>query len=118
MQYTFVLCPAHHRTPKEAKQGIFPETVINPSAVDELREIAENAIPADCTELVVYVTGLTPAMLAVVAVCVDRGISLTAMHYNPEGGYYPQQVTYYVTCLWCGNRRSPRGNYCPVCGGN
>jgi hypothetical protein len=38
-------------------------------------------------------------MLAVGQVCIARGISLTAMHYDRESGqYYPQKITQYHTC--------------------
>lgn len=118
MKYTMALCASRHPMPEVANRAIFPEAV-NPVEVDTLRKMAENAIPADCTELTVYVTGLTAAMLAVVDVCEARAIDLTAMHYDREtGNYYPQQVMWFVTCPWCGTRHAARGNYCPVCGGN
>lgn len=89
--YECGLCEGRHAIP--VKDYIFPGT-LNPLDYAGMREMAENAIPADCTRLVVYVTGLTCAMLAVVSVCVERGISLTAMHYDRESGkYLPQVVT-------------------------
>lgn len=43
--------------------------------------------------LVLYVTGLTVATVAVINVCLHVGISLTLMHFNKEtGDYYPQDV--------------------------
>lgn len=43
--------------------------------------------------LVLYVTGLTVATVAVINVCIRVGISLTLMHYNRDtGSYYPQDV--------------------------
>ena len=43
--------------------------------------------------LTVYVTGLTAAMLAVVGVAAQRGLSLTAMHFDRDSGeYLPQTV--------------------------
>ena len=46
--------------------------------------------------LVLYVTGLTVATVAVVNVCIRVGISLTLMHYDQStGDYYPQGVMTY-----------------------
>ena len=46
--------------------------------------------------LVLYVTGLTVATVAVINVCIRVGISLTLMHYDQStGDYYPQGV---MTC--------------------
>lgn len=43
--------------------------------------------------LVLYVTGLTVATVAVINVCLHVGISLTLMHFNQaNGNYYPQGV--------------------------
>lgn len=43
--------------------------------------------------LVIYVTGLTVALVAVINVCLRVGISLTLMHFNrATGDYYPQGV--------------------------
>lgn len=43
--------------------------------------------------LVLYITGLTVATVAVINVCIRVGISLTLMHFNQETwGYYPQKV--------------------------
>lgn len=44
-------------------------------------------------DLVLYVTGLSVALVAVINVCMRVGISLTLMHFNKENGdYYPQDV--------------------------
>lgn len=46
--------------------------------------------------LVLYVTGLTVATVAVINVCIRVGISLTLMHFNQANGdYYSQEV---MTC--------------------
>lgn len=43
--------------------------------------------------LVIYVTGLTVALVAVINACLRVGISVTLMHFNREtGDYYPQDV--------------------------
>lgn len=43
--------------------------------------------------LVLYVTGLSVALVSVINVCMRVGISLTLMHFNrATGDYYPQGV--------------------------
>lgn len=43
--------------------------------------------------LVLYVTGLSVALVSIINVCLHVGISLTLMHFNKENGdYYPQEV--------------------------
>jgi len=118
MEYTFELCKGRHETP--ATSAIFAET-LNPLDVEGMYNMADAAIPADCTDLDVYVTGLSVALLAVVNVCMDRGISMTALHYDRESGaYYPQIVTQFTTCPFCKGRLpgTPyyHATYCPHCG--
>ncbi len=44
-------------------------------------------------ELVVYVTGLTAALAAVIAACAAWGVPLTLMHHDREtGDYRPQTI--------------------------
>lgn len=44
-------------------------------------------------ELVVYVTGLTAALAAVISACAAWGVQLTLMHYDREmGDYRPQPI--------------------------
>lgn len=41
----------------------------------------------------VYITGFTPALLALVKVCKQRGVGLTAYNYDREGRkFWPQEV--------------------------
>ncbi len=47
----------------------------------------------DIAEVHCYVTGLTSAVVALIKVCRDEGISLTLLHYDRESGeYLPQKV--------------------------
>lgn len=93
MKYTFQLCAGRHPIPGNPP-AIFPMTV-DPTDTIALRDCADSCIPYDATEIVVYVTGLTPAMLAVVRVCDNRGIGLVAMHYNRNTETY-----FYQRVLW------------------
>ena len=47
------------------------------------------------TPLVVYVTGLSAALAAVIKVCAECGVPLILMHYDRESGdYKPQRIFY------------------------
>lgn len=85
MKYTFGLCAGRHDCP--VTDYIFP-TELNSVKAYELISQARKAIPADATLLEVYVTGFTPAMLAVAHVCFCRGITLVAFNYDRESGEY------------------------------
>ena len=118
MKYVYELCKGRHQTPAPA--AIFPGE-LNPLDVQGMYTAADAAIPDDCTELTLYVTGLSVALLAVVQVANDRGITLTAMHFDRESGqYYPQHVTRFITCSFCGGRVPGtaywHSQYCPHCG--
>jgi len=115
MKYEFTLCAGRHETP--ASQAIFEE-IADPTDFEGMINRANEVIPADADELVVYVTGLTPAMLAVTKLCWLNGISLTAMHYDRETGkYLPQQVLKFETCSSCGRRYPAFLSACPACWG-
>lgn len=51
--------------------------------------------------LVVYVTGLTACVAAVIRGCVYRGIELTLMHYDRTTGDYLPQVVVGNMGNWC-----------------
>lgn len=116
MEYTMALCESRHPIPG-VERAIFPNTITDPTDLGSLMEIAASAIPSDCTELTVYVTGLTVAMLAVVRLCLFREISLTAMHYDRENGtYYQQDIVRFDDCPFCGGRINAFNYACPHCG--
>ena len=113
--YIFALCAGRHPIPGDP-DAIFPETV-DPLDLDGMFETAQRAIPVDCTDLKVYVTGLTVAMLTVVQVCLARGISLTALHFDRTSGeYYAQRVVQFDRCPFCGAPMLSSDQHCPQCG--
>lgn len=114
---TMVFCLFSGRHPIPGNPPpIFPND-INPMDFDALHAAANAAIPAECTEVSVYVTGLTPGMLAVVEVCFQRGITLKAMHYDKETGEYRSQFPLvYDHCPYCGSSISRFDRCCPNCG--
>ena len=112
--YTFALCAGRHPIPGNP-DAIFPETV-NPLDLDGMFETAQRAIPEDCTDLTLYVTGLTVAMLTVVQVCLNRGVSLTALHFDRTSGmYYAQRMLRFDRCPFCGAPMLPSDLHCPHC---
>lgn len=89
-RYAFGVCAGRHEMP--VQEFVFGETV-DPTRPVKLYNTAYDKIPEDAEHIDLYVTGLTPATLAIVAVCANRGISLTAYNYNRETGkYMPQEV--------------------------
>lgn len=114
---TFCLFSGRHPIPGNPP-AIFPEG-IDPMDFDALHAAAQAAIPEDCTAITVYVTGLTPAMLAVVEVCFQRGITLEALNFDRETGEYRSQFpVVFDRCPFCGGRKSRFADYCGRCGGN
>lgn len=112
------LCEGRHELPSALKEYIF-KGEINPlnitylenKAFDRLWSIAYRngwvvtdpawneydeeplLIDADKFHINLYVTGLTVALVAVLNVCRNEGISVTLMHFDRESGeYYPQEV--------------------------
>lgn len=115
MEKVFCLFAGRHPIPGDPP-AIFPEG-IDPMDFDALHAAANAAIPADCTFIRVYVTGLTPAMLAVVEVCFQRGITLEAAHYNRDTGkYQPQFPLVFDHCPFCGAPMRRFDYCCPRCG--
>ena len=80
---------AHYRA---GETGYFP-TAKYAQAVEAMGRFPRAAFLSTVEDLVLYVTGLTVATVAVINVCIRVGISLTLMHFNQAtGGYYPQEV--------------------------
>ena len=94
MKLKMCVCQNRHKFPVELDGAIFPQNVEDIFDFGQLYATASEAIPQSCGYLVLYITGLTPCVLAVAAVCHDRGISLDCRHYNREDGKY------YTQSLW------------------
>ena len=64
--------------------------------ITDLEEMSDQCHMAlqDCNELVLFVTGLTPALVSVVNYCTYNHIKLTLMHWNKNTGTYFQQKVY------------------------
>lgn len=115
MEKVFCLFAGRHQIPGNPP-AIFKDG-IDPMDFYALYKTADAAIPADCTFIRVYVTGLTTAMLAVVNVCFQRGITLEAAHYNRDTGKYQAQFpVVFDHCPFCGSPMRKSDFYCPNCG--
>ena len=64
--------------------------------ITDLQEMSDQVHESlqDCKELVLFVTGLTPALVSVVNYCTYNQIPLTLMHYNKVDNNYFKQVVY------------------------
>lgn len=84
-KYEFGLCAGRHACPVD--QYLYPNELTTLDT-DTLVKHAHEAIPEDATLLKVYVTGFTPAMLAVVRACFERRITLVAYNYDRNTNKY------------------------------
>ena len=87
------LCKGRHDMPPEVQGAIF-DCALHPLDPDKLlKEVIqyEKLENIDC--LILYVTGLTVALVAVMNACKMLGVRIMLMHYNKDTGkYYPQEV--------------------------
>lgn len=114
------LCAGRHVIPDATDGSIF-EGEINPldpsglmdKAIDILNPLFEDVsstcmvnrqtdytdIPFVCKEgrLILFVTGLSVALVAVINACNSINLDLQLMHYDRESGqYYPQKVVHQI----------------------
>lgn len=88
----YTLCVGRHKTP--CNDFIFGK-VDNPIAFGKLERTAREKLDRACTRqevIVVYVTGLTPALIAVLNVACHRYKRIVLMHYNKEDSSYRSQL--------------------------
>ena len=90
------LCESRHQMPDEVEGSIFPQS-IDPTDLLKIRATCkrslDTALMGGIKHLVVYVTGLTVALMEVVNYCHRNNINLVLMHFNRQTGeYYPQDV--------------------------
>lgn len=115
--FTAQLCAGRHEIPGNPR-AIFPGEIPDPMDFQALFRAANEAIPEGTETLDLYITGLTSGTLAVTSVCLCRGITLNAFHFNQRSGNYkPQLVMEFTTCGFCGGRVPAFARVCPVCGG-
>lgn len=87
---TLGLCRGRHDLPVD--KYIFEE-IVDVNDFDKMYLQAVKAIPANCTRIDLYMTGLTAAAMAVVRACNHFGIALVCYNYDRDTGkYIPQRV--------------------------
>lgn len=90
MKKVMGLCTGRHEMP-QVREYIFPNEV-DPLDLEGMEQQAKSKL-AGVTDLILYVTGLTVALICVVNACKELNIKLTLMHYDKNtGDYYPQEV--------------------------
>lgn len=91
MKKIYALCEARHQMPTDCECAIFPNT-LNPTDLNRMMDIASEKL-ANVTELSLYVTGLTVALVTVINYCLAHSIELTLLHFDRDSGnYYHQKV--------------------------
>lgn len=87
------LCKGRHDMPSEVQGAIF-DCEVNPLDPDKLlKEVIQSEKLENIDCLILYVTGLTVALIAVMNACKMLGVRILLMHYNKDTGkYYPQEV--------------------------
>ena len=87
------LCKGRHDMPSEVQGAIF-DCEVNPLDPDKLlKEVIQSKKLENIDYLILYVTGLTVALVAVMNACKMLGVRIMLMHYNKDTGkYYPQEV--------------------------
>ena len=85
------LCSGRHTIPDAVDGAIF-SNCLNPLDVSGMEKEAESVVKTT-DALILYVTGLSVALVAVINACRTCGVHLTLMHFDRESGtYYPQEV--------------------------
>ena len=87
------LCKGRHDMPSEVQEAIF-DCEVNPLDTDGLlKEVLQSNKLDNIDVLVIYVTGLTVALIAVLNACRMLGIKVFLKHYNRDNNsYYTQEV--------------------------
>ena len=111
------LCEGSHPLPSSVTGSIFSKST-DMTDVDGLYQIASSEISADVQEINLYASDVDGAeLLAVVGVCLDRGISLTVWHFNRNSGeYFADPVLRFDRCPYCGAAMLPSDLHCRHCG--
>lgn len=98
------LIAGRHEIPQAVNGAVFTCPIKDVTDVQGLEEQARISLkkafgltePSDlrtAPELVLFVTGLSVALVAVLNVCQDECIKVTLMHYNSQTGeYFEQEV--------------------------
>lgn len=115
MNQTLSLFSSRHPMPPCVEGAVFGFEVdpIDIPAMAEQASVALNGV----TELTLYVTGLSVALVEVIKHCDANGVSLVLMHFDRDTGeYYPQPVFQFSPCPFCGHPMRATDWHCTTCG--
>ena len=87
---TMVLCAGRHETP--ATEAIFPQDIASILFDEQAKQDVIHTALSDCTDLRLYVTGATPALISALNYCIYNGVAVTLYHYNRDTGSYEEQT--------------------------
>ena len=80
------------RHPLPVTEYIFNDSIEDVFDFVSMQEQIASALQ-DCTDVTVYVTGLTVVTVELIKFCARHNIKLTLMHFNSNSGLYiPQSV--------------------------
>ena len=91
------LINGRHRLPDSITEYVFSADVPQAHVCDAayMNDICEKFIAKhNPDKVVVYVTGFTPALLALIRVCESHGVHLTAYNYDREGRKFWEQEVF------------------------
>lgn len=95
-------CEGRHQIPQAIDGGIFPMVIRRPTDGEWMMDRAERVLDElgcyspnyEQFEVNLYVTGFTPATIAIILVCIENKIPLTCWHYDSvTGDYWAQPIT-------------------------
>lgn len=89
----FGLCEGRHLMPVD--KYIYRNSIADPTDTAAMEKTARESLAGidDGEEVIIYVSGLTVALISALNVCADRNIGVTLMHYDlKSNSYYEQKV--------------------------
>lgn len=94
------LVKGRHEMPEDIESYVFNDAIVDPTKVETLLDTAidfmeHNVSDPVETRIIVYVTGLTPALIAVLNAAQLRGVRMiVCKHWNRETNTYFSQVVF------------------------
>lgn len=90
-QLKMSVCEGRHSISNAVDGSIFGETITDAFNWYKMDQVIHAKLKA-CSRLDLYVTGFTPATLAIINYCLVNLIPLTCWHYDLKSGEYVPQV--------------------------
>lgn len=88
------LCESRHEIPAAVNGSIFPQEIADPMDFQGLYNYCDDVLSGyGLKQVNIYVTGCTPALIAVINWCRINGVICDLYHYDRETGNYKRQPT-------------------------